>query len=85
MAVEQCPVTGERCDGKGCEPVALRCETEADRILNLDPNAYAAETIKVAAQLEIEHELYAQFVYDRAFGPGSSMTLGTEGNDNPFA
>lgn len=74
MPVE-CPVTGESC--AFCT-TSEKCVTEADRILSLDPDEYAAEITIVAAQLGLDPELYAEFVYERAFGPGSSIGLGSE-------
>lgn len=81
MSVE-CPVTGEAC--RVCS-TSQKCVTEANRILALAPDEYSPEITIAAAQLGIDGDLYAEFVYERAFGPGSSIGLGSESDPPDFS
>ena len=82
MSVE-CPINGGICKNALCAS-GPGCEAEANRILNLDTDEMEEAINSAAAELGLDKDLFAEFVYDMAFGAGSSMNLNTDG-DSPFA
>jgi hypothetical protein len=78
----QCPVTGDACGNAACR-TEEGCKAKADEILRFSPDAMEEAIIRAAKELGIDPELYATFVYDIAFGAGSSGTLYTDG-PSPF-
>ncbi|GEM_PF-2912315 len=79
----ECPVNGGPCKNALCTS-APGCASEADRILYLDIDEMEEAINTAADRLKLDRGLFADFVYERAFGAGSSMNLNTEG-DTPFA
>lgn len=79
----ECPVKGGFCDNALCAS-SPRCASEADRILNLDPDKMEEEINTVAATLGLDTILFAEFVYDTAFGAGASSSITTD-NPSPFS
>lgn len=82
MSVE-CPVNGGPCTNALCAS-SPGCASEADRILYLDPDQMEQEINDAAARLGLDSTLFAEYVYDTAFGAGVSSSITTD-SPSPFS
>lgn len=78
----QCPVTGDRCQSALCT-TQPSCEVKAEEIVWMAPDEMTEAIEKAAVELNLDPELFGDFVYENAMGAGSAGELHTD-SPSPF-